>query len=98
MVMIETGILLGMLNLLFFGFIVSQLGYFFGGSTLLANTQGLSAATYARSGFFELVTVSLLVLPLLLTIHWLLNAQSVVFRVSTRPACPVTAPVRPGLS
>jgi hypothetical protein len=74
--MIETGILLGALNLLFFGFIVSQLGYFFGGSDVLASTQGLSAATYARRGFFELVTVSLLVLPLLLTIHWFLNTES----------------------
>ncbi len=74
--MIETGILLGTLNLLFLGFIVSQLGYFFGGSDVLASTQGLSAATYARRGFFELVTVSLLVLPLLLTIHWFQNAES----------------------
>jgi len=73
---IETGILLGTLNLLFLGFIVSQLGYFFGGSDVLASTQGLSAATYARRGFFELVTVSLLVLPLLLTAHWLVKAES----------------------
>ncbi|HBG07147.1 MAG: hypothetical protein A2075_08150 [Geobacteraceae bacterium GWC2_58_44] len=73
---VETSILLGTLNLLFFGFIFSQLGYFFGGSALLANTEGLKVAIYARRGFFELVTVSMLVLPLLLTVHWLLNAGS----------------------
>lgn len=77
--MIETGIVLGVLNLLFFGFIVSQLGYFFGGSTVLVNTQGLSAATYARRGFFELSAVSLLVLPLLLTLHWVLHEESARF-------------------
>lgn len=76
---IETGIVLGVLNLLFFGFIVSQLGYFFGGSAVLVNTQGLSAATYARRGFFELSAVSLLVLPLLLTMHWVLNEESAKF-------------------
>jgi hypothetical protein len=74
--MVETSILLGTLNLLFFGFIISQLGYFFGGASSLAHTEGLSAATYARRGFFELVTVSMLVLPLLLTVHWLLDESS----------------------
>jgi hypothetical protein len=77
--LIETGIVLGVLNLLFFGFIVSQLGYFFGGSTVLVNTQGLSAATYARRGFFELSAVSMLVLPMLLTMHWVLNEKSATF-------------------
>lgn len=77
--MIETGIVLGVLNLLFFGFVISQLGYFFGGSTMLAHTQGLSAASYARRGFFELVAVSMLVLPLLLTLHWVLNEESAKF-------------------
>lgn len=73
---VETSILLGTLNMLFLGFILSQLGYFFGGSSLLAHTEGLSVAIYARRGFFELVTVSLLVLPLLMTVHWLLNESS----------------------
>jgi hypothetical protein len=82
--MVETGIVLGLLNLLFFSFIATQFGYFFGGSAMLADAPGLSAATYARRGFFELVAVTLLVLPLLLVIHWLRKddspGEAVLFR------------------
>lgn len=71
--MIETGMVLGMLNLLFAAFVVIQFRYFFGGAEyLLQETLGLSYAEYARRGFFELVTVAALLLPLLLGTHWLM--------------------------
>jgi Domain of unknown function (DUF4173) len=73
---IEAAVVLAMLNLLFFGFIVAQFGYFFGGTGALAGSQVLTIASYARRGFFELVTVTLLVLPLLLLLHWLLRPDN----------------------
>lgn len=73
---IEISIILGTLNLLFITFIIVQFSYFFGGTSAGALSHGLSQAEYARRGFFELVTVSLLVLPLLLVAHWLLKGES----------------------
>jgi len=69
----EMGIVLGSLNLLFLTFVIVQFKYFFGGAARVANLNGLTYADYARSGFFELVTVTALVLPLLLVAHWLLR-------------------------
>jgi len=57
---------LGLLNALFLLFVVVQLRYFFGGAALVAQTSGLTYAEYARRGFFELMTASGLVLPILL--------------------------------
>lgn len=57
---------LGLLDALFLLFVVVQLRYFFGGAALVEQTGGLTYAEYARSGFFELVTASALVLPVLL--------------------------------
>ena len=68
---VETGTILGLLNLLFLSFVLVQLRYFFGGAATLQATAGLTYAQYARSGFFELVWVAALVLPLLLGLHWL---------------------------
>jgi len=64
---------LGLLDALFLGFVVVQLRYFFGGAELVQMTTGLTYAEYARRGFFELVAVAALVLPLLLAMHWLLK-------------------------
>lgn len=55
-----------LINALFLLFVVIQLRYFFGGTALVEGTTGLTYATYAREGFFQLVTASGLVLPLLL--------------------------------
>ncbi len=66
---VEIGMLLGLLNLLFAGFIAFQLPYLFGGSAWVERTAGITLAEYARQGFFELVVVSALVLPLLLILH-----------------------------
>jgi hypothetical protein len=70
---IETGIVLGLLDLLFLLFVLVQFRYFFGGAALVEVTPGLTYAEYARRGFFELLAVAVLVLPLLLAAHWLLR-------------------------
>jgi hypothetical protein len=72
----EVSIVLGAVDALFLAFVIVQLRYFFGGSELVQRTIGLTYADYARRGFFELVTVAALVLPLLLTTHWLLRNDS----------------------
>ena len=71
--LIETGTVLGSLNALFLAFVLVQFRYLFGGRAHLADHAGLSYAEYARAGFFELVWVAALVLPLLLLAHWLLK-------------------------
>lgn len=62
----EVTVILGALVALFAVFVGVQVGWLFGGEQLVRSTTGLSYAEYARHGFFELVWVSLLVLPVLL--------------------------------
>jgi hypothetical protein len=73
---VEMTTTLGLLNLLFLAFVAVQFRYFFGGAALVEATTGLTYAEYAREGFFQLVTVVALVLPLLLVGHWLLPAEN----------------------
>ncbi len=54
------------MNLLFLAFVLVQLRFLFGGSGLEEQRVGLTYAEYARHGFFELVVVAVLVLPLIL--------------------------------
>jgi len=63
---VELGIPLGGLALLFSVFVVMQAGYVFGGQDLIRETANLGYADYARRGFFELVAVAVLILPVLL--------------------------------
>lgn len=63
--MIESGVILGLVDLLFTAFVLIQLTYFFGGADAIAQ-RGLTYAEYARRGYFELVTVSVLTLGLAL--------------------------------
>jgi hypothetical protein len=62
----EIAIVLGALDLLFLCFVLVQARYLFGGSALVENQAHLTYAQYARHGFFELVAVSVLVLPVLM--------------------------------
>jgi hypothetical protein len=62
----EINVALGLLNLLFAAFVAVQLQYLFGSARMVETTPGLTYAAYARRGFFELVIVALLVLPILL--------------------------------
>ncbi len=73
---IETSIVLGLINLLFLGFVIVQISYLFGGMDLVQNTPDFKLAEYARRGFGELVAVAALVLPILLVSHWLLRKDS----------------------
>ncbi len=66
---IEIGLTLGVVDLLFAGFIAWQVPYFFGGTDWVQRTMGVTLAEYARRGFFELVVVTALVLPLLLLLN-----------------------------
>ncbi len=68
----ELNVVVALLNLLFLSFVMVQFRYFFGGSNVVETTAGLSYSEYARKGFFELATVSALVLPMLLVGDWLL--------------------------
>jgi hypothetical protein len=69
----EVATALGSLVVLFAAFVAVQLRYFFGGSALVQATANMSYAEYARRGFFELVTVAALVLPVLLLANSLLR-------------------------
>jgi Domain of unknown function (DUF4173) len=76
---------LGAINVLFAAFVVIQLRYFFGGADVVAFTPGLTYSEYARRGFFELVWVAGLALPLLLLLDTLRTKcgrrTDVIFRV-----------------
>ncbi len=63
---IESSILLGSVNTLFFLFILIQLTYLFGGESNIS-AQGFTYAEYARRGFFELIAVAIISFLLLLT-------------------------------
>jgi hypothetical protein len=84
--MVEVATVLGLLDLLFLAFVVLQLPHFFGsyGDLLAPGTVTFSA--YARRGFFELCVVAGLVLPLLMTVHWLVRGddprEQRVFRIA----------------
>ncbi len=75
---IEIGIVLGLINLLFLGFVIVQLRYFFGGMDFVQTTENFKLAEYARRGFFELCWVAGLTLPILLTAHWLLRKDELL--------------------
>jgi hypothetical protein len=64
---VELGVPLALLNVLFAIFVAMQLPYLFGGVAHLHRVAGLTMAEYARRGFFELLAVAGLLLPLLLT-------------------------------
>ncbi len=73
---IEAGVALGALNVMFFAFVLVQFRYFFGGEEAIRSTIGMTYAEYARRGFFELVTVAALVLPMLLVAHHLVRREN----------------------
>ena len=81
----ELTVVLALLDLLFLAFVLVQLRYLFGGQSLVETRTGLTYAEYARHGFFELVAVAGLVLPLLLVADWLRRRdrgrQDALFRV-----------------
>ena len=73
----ETNIAIALIDILFALFVAVQLRYFFGGAALVKVAPKLTYAEYARRGFFELVAVAALVLPLLLFAEWLIDRSGV---------------------
>lgn len=65
----ETNFALGLVNLMFAAFVAVQFRYFFGAAPSLLSE-------YARRGFFELVWVVVLVLPMLLLLEWLIDREN----------------------
>jgi Domain of unknown function (DUF4173) len=54
-------------------FLGTQARVLFGGAAFLRETQGLSVANYARSGFFQLIVASVIVLGTLVIAEWLMG-------------------------
>ena len=81
---LELVIPLGGLALLFSVFVVMQAEYVFGGHTLIREAANLGYAEYARRGFFELVTVTVLVLPVLLVADGITDPTNVTARSTVR--------------
>jgi len=71
----ETNVALALVNLLFAAFVAVQFRYLF----LIRNPASL--AQYARRGFFELVLVVMLVVPMLLGVEWLVTKKNRLFRL-----------------
>jgi hypothetical protein len=81
---------LGALNALFAAFVIVQIGWLFGGEALVLRTTGLGYAEYARRGFFELMWVAGLLLPVLLGAHALIpDSDSRTLRLYRRLAIPL---------
>ena len=89
--MLEVTTALGTLNVLFGAFVLTQLGWFFGGERFLAATTGLTAAEYARQGFFQMVLVVVLVVPLLVATRAALAPDRALARRHTSLSMPVLA-------
>ena len=74
--LVEIASVLGALDALFAAFVGVQARFMFGGDALVRATAGMTYAEYARRGFFELVWVVLLALPVILVSHAMLRRES----------------------
>ena len=72
----EVATAVGLVDLLFLGFVIVQFRYLFGGHSWVEVTAGLTYAAYARAGFFQLVVAVALAVGWLLTAHTLLGEHS----------------------
>ncbi|HSQ31476.1 MAG TPA: DUF4173 domain-containing protein [Gemmatimonadaceae bacterium] len=71
---------LGAVSVLFTIFVALQIRWLFGGADVVLATTGLTVAEYARRGFFELVAVAALVVPLVLGTRAAIENERVVRR------------------
>jgi hypothetical protein len=89
--MLDITTALGTLNVLFATFVLAQLGWFFGGERFLQARTGLTAAAYARTGFFQLVWVVILVVPVLVATRSVLKPGRELARRHTILSLPIIA-------
>jgi hypothetical protein len=73
---VEVAVVIGLLDLLFLAFVGVQVGYLFGGGALVERSAGMTYAAYARRGFFELMFVAVLALPVMLGANALLRRDA----------------------
>ncbi len=71
----ETAVILTLINLLFLAFVSIQFTYLFGGRENI-RIEGFTYAEYARRGFFELLTVAILSVGLIVGLNWLTRRSS----------------------
>jgi hypothetical protein len=72
---IETSTILILVSMLFASFVAIQFTYLFGGVANVTEA-GYTFANYARRGFFELLTVAILTMLLVLGLNWLARRES----------------------
>ena len=89
--MLETTATLATLNVLFGAFVIAQLGWLFGGEQFLQARTGLTAAEYARQGFFQTLWVVALVVPLLIVTRATMRTGRDVARRHTALSLPAIA-------
>ena len=70
-------------------FIAVQARVVFGGAAFLRQTEGLTVATYARDGFFQLILAAGVVLVTLVMAEWFLTADDAVGRRRYRTAAAI---------
>lgn len=77
---LEAAIVLYSVDALFAVFVVIQFAALFGGEAFLRH-QGLTYSEYARRGFFELLTISLITLALVLTLEYVTDRHTTRARI-----------------
>lgn len=83
---VEITIALALVDVLFLTFVLVQFRYFFGGKATVHANAALTFSAYARSGFFQLVCVAALVIPLLLIADWMTEKATPGARLAFRAA------------
>lgn len=72
----EVNLALGLITALFLVFVFLQVRYLFGGAEYMMATANLTAATYARQGFYEMVTAGTLALATVYFFDWLTRDET----------------------
>lgn len=86
---LDVTVAMGALNALFALYLATQIGWLFGGAQFLQSRTGLTVAEYARGGFFQMVWVALLVIPVLLVTRAALREGDALERRHTALALPL---------
>jgi Domain of unknown function (DUF4173) len=90
---VEWAIAIGILDLLFAGFVLVQIAVLFGGHGRVLQTSGLTYAEYARSGFVQLMVAAILTLSVVAFVFWWSGGakkQTPMLRVLLATLCGLT--------